>query len=680
MGVKMTYDKKKIDELLNEINNLKLENNKLKLALKRCKEKESYSVYKNIFQNNTSIMLLIDPCNGSIIDANQAACDFYGYDKAVITNLNISQINTLSKEELFKEMSNSINKIKNQFYFQHRLSNGETRDVEVRSGPTEINGKSYIYSIVYDVTEKNKALKLLEQSESKFKQLFNNINDALFFFKIDEKGLPSKFLEVNNLTCTRLGYSYEEMLNLSPFEIDIHNKKEILEIVNKANKNNTTSFETIHICKDGSRIPVELNTHTFNLFGEKSILTVARDITVRKAFEKILKANLEKQEKIMAFLPDGVFIVDTTKILFVNNYGANLLGYDSPKELIGKDYLSIIHTDYHQSVSERISLINKENKIAPLVEEKYLTKQGNTVDIEVTGVKIPFENDYGFLMVARDISERKKVKKELNERIELEKLRTEFFTNISHELKTPLNVLLGAIQLLSLPYTDNLPVDFQNKLNKYLWIMKQNSYRLLRLVNNLIDLSKVDSGYLNLNITNYNIVSIIEDITLSVADYIENRGLELTFDTDTEERITAFDADKIERIMLNLISNAIKFTNPGDKIIVSIYNTEDSVFISVKDTGVGIPQDKLESIFDRFVQVDKTLARHHEGSGIGLALVKSLINLHDGNISVNSTLGEGSEFILELPVKLVEQNQPVNSLMIDNNIERINIEFSDIYT
>ncbi|MPN34440.1 Adaptive-response sensory-kinase SasA [bioreactor metagenome] len=141
----------------------------------------------------------------------------------------------------------------------------------------------------------------------------------------------------------------------------------------------------------------------------------------------------------------------------------------------------------------------------------------------------------------------------------------------------------------------------------------------------------------------------------------------------------AFDLDMIERIMLNLLSNAIKFTNETGTIEVNVYDKNQSVIISVKDSGIGIPEDKLLSIFDRFTQVDNTLRRKSEGSGIGLSLVRSLIELHAGTIYVKSRLGEGSEFVIELPAKLTDEDSTISSAKIASNVERIHIEFSDIY-
>ena len=191
----------------------------------------------------------------------------------------------------------------------------------------------------------------------------------------------------------------------------------------------------------------------------------------------------------------------------------------------------------------------------------------------------------------------------------------------------------------------------------------------------------MDIGSYNLQCSNQNIVSIIEDITLSVADYIKNNNIELIFDTDSEEVITYCDADKIERIMLNLLSNAIKYTKENGYIKVEINTTKSDVIVSVKDSGVGIPKDKLDIIFDRFGQVNASFNRKNEGSGIGLSIVKNLIEMHGGYIDVKSEIEKGSDFIFTIPIKIREENNYKKSDLDRKykHVERCDIEFSDIY-
>lgn len=278
------------------------------------------------------------------------------------------------------------------------------------------------------------------------------------------------------------------------------------------------------------------------------------------------------------------------------------------------------------------------------------------------------------------ISENKRL---LDEIVKYDRVKTEFFANISHELRTPLNIIFSTAQLFSL-YADTDSKEMNViKINKYTHIMKQNCYRLLRLVNNLIDITKIDSGFMELNLKNVNIIEVVENITLSTAEYIESKSRTIIFDTDIEEKVMAIDPEQLERVILNLISNATKFTSPGDTIEVNIYDKDKYILISIKDTGIGIPQDKLDSIFERFKQVDPLLSRRSEGSGIGLSLVKSLVEMHNGNISVKSSCDAGTEFLLEIPVTLIDENTNIDiphDLSNQSNVEKIQIEFSDIYS
>ncbi|MCM0647639.1 ATP-binding protein [Clostridium swellfunianum] len=268
----------------------------------------------------------------------------------------------------------------------------------------------------------------------------------------------------------------------------------------------------------------------------------------------------------------------------------------------------------------------------------------------------------------------------LHELEEYDKLRTELFANLSHELRTPLNVICSTIQLLE--SLDASTKFGEEKIKYYLSIMKQNSIRLLRLINNIIDMTKVEGNHLALNLSNNNIVYFVEEICQSVAEFIKSQDIEIIFDTEIEEKVIAIDEEKFERIILNILSNAVKFTDKGGSIFVNIYDKEEVVEISIKDTGVGIPEDKLEFIFERFAQLDKSLSRSHEGSGIGLSLVKSLVEMHGGRIFAESRLGEGTNFIIQLPSKLVQENDSENNLTKEKESryeKNLHMEFSDIY-
>lgn len=252
-----------------------------------------------------------------------------------------------------------------------------------------------------------------------------------------------------------------------------------------------------------------------------------------------------------------------------------------------------------------------------------------------------------------------------------EQNRSEFYANLAHELRTPLNVILASMQMLNY-------INQDTSANKYMQIMKQNCLRLLRLINNLIDATKIDANFLNLNLNNYNIVNIVENIVQSVVDYAKTQGIDIIFDTDEEEVIVACDPDKIERIVLNLLSNAIKFTPQGGNIIVYVKTLNEYVKVSVKDTGCGIPKEKIETIFDRYRQIENNCKKC--GSGIGLSLVKSLTELHGGFVEVESVEGEGSTFSFAIPIKTIDTVGETEVFEHNMNVEKIEVEFSDIYS
>ena len=302
-----------------------------------------------------------------------------------------------------------------------------------------------------------------------------------------------------------------------------------------------------------------------------------------------------------------------------------------------------------------------------MMETHISYKQLNDKNIELTKKNKELENTV-----------REYKKKEAS--LQYDNLKTEFFANVSHEFKTPLNILMGAIQLLELYVSNGNIIDPELKLHKYLKTMKVNSLRLLRLINNIIDLTKIDSNYSNVEFHNYDIVEIIEGVIESIDSYSKIKSIHIIFEKKIKEQIVTFDADKIERILLNLLSNALKFTDENGTIKVEVGTRNKSVYISVKDDGVGIQEDKLKVIFQRFRKVDKSFTRNREGSGIGLSLVKSLVEMHKGTITVKSEYGKGSEFIVELPIMTIKE-EPQSKLYWqheDSRLERIKIEFSDI--
>ena len=239
--------------------------------------------------------------------------------------------------------------------------------------------------------------------------------------------------------------------------------------------------------------------------------------------------------------------------------------------------------------------------------------------------------------------------KELYEHIiELEKNKNNYFVNLSHELRTPLNVISRTQQLLSEINKTQDYID-KSRLEYHLKVTKNNTERLLNIINNIIDTAKVEDGSYHLNLQMEDIVYVVEETCLDMKDYIEARGIELLIEPEIEEKIIQFDRSEIERCIINLLDNARKFTPEGGKIEVKIKDLDNNVKISVSDTGIGIDEKCQKYIFNRFNQVIDEKSEIKCGSGLGLTITKHIIAMHNGEIYVESKANEGSTFTIILP-------------------------------
>ena len=269
----------------------------------------------------------------------------------------------------------------------------------------------------------------------------------------------------------------------------------------------------------------------------------------------------------------------------------------------------------------------------------------------------------------------------LQNRINLETHKSEFLANMSHDFKTPLNIIISASQLI-LEKFENDTSTINSKYFNYLESIKYNSYRLLRLINNLIDVTKLEDGAIHLYKENVNAVYFLESIVTSISDYIHTLGKNIIFDTDEEEVDLCCDPEKIERVILNLISNSLKYTSDNGIINITISTDWNNkrLYVSVKDNGIGISKENSNDIFKRFSQINNEITKSNKGSGLGLNIVKSIIEMHNGEIYLNESYTEGTEFIFYLPIRKCNNKEiNSNSKSIDSRVERFNIELSDIY-
>lgn len=416
-----------------------------------------------------------------------------------------------------------------------------------------------------------------------------------------------------------------------------------------------------------------------NLNRAKKVKTnLNKSLKRREKQLKELNLLLEKSEKkyydVVKVLSDGLLLFENDILLYSNDYKktnynmVNEIIYNSNKLKLNNILSKVTGEEYPDNYD-----INDFT-----IEVDTVNEYGENRNLEIDLVKI---NDNKKILVFNDITEIIKQRDEivkLEKRINDENIKDEFYSNISHELRTPINVIYSALQLNDI----YLKSDEIDKINKNNNIIKQNCLRLIRTVNNFIDSNKLSEGFLDIEKRVYNIVDIIENVVLSCDFYMKLRETKLIFDPQYEEIYFYCDKSYIERIMLNILSNSLKYGKYNGNIYVMVKVENNEIIIEVINDAEAIPEDKRIVIFDKFTKINTSLNRPSEGSGLGLFLTRGLVELHDGEIKIDAGIKYGNIFKISFPYDEELKGEVIylnNNIEINELKEKIDIEFSDIY-
>ncbi len=380
---------------------------------------------------------------------------------------------------------------------------------------------------------------------------------------------------------------------------------------------------------------------------------------------------IEKSEsnynKLIDSVYDGVLLFSKNKLQYINKAGLKLLNYVNKENIIGISLEKFILDNFNFKLQP-----NNENETC--ISDLKL----NNADMMVTLFIIDIDENNKLLYAhdVTDLNKTKDMKNKLEKYLKEEELKKEFFSNISHELRTPINLIYSAIQLNEI-YLKQKKVDNISKNNE---IIRQNSLRLIRTINNFIDTNRVSEGYLKPDLKIYNIVEVVENITIACNKYIDRAEIGLTFDSEKEEILVRCDKDMIERIILNIMSNSVKYGQKGSHINVTISVEEmNLVTIKIENNGNRIEEDTIPHIFDKFTRINKSFNRPKEGSGLGLFLSKSLTELQGGELALELDEKENL-FMINFPIACdVSYSDIKCDLEINDIEEKVDIEFSDIY-
>lgn len=576
---------------------------------------------------------------------------------------------------LIQDYKNKENRIDISKYLQFKFPKYKNLMDEIKKIATEARGnlniKSYdgkiyrlecitdiiderpvIVCILKDITQTTLIQNKLEESENMYKNLMDVLNEGVIIH--DNKNIKyinDKGLEILDINISKKEIFIEDIKNIVSKKFREKFLSNIQLVISRKEEKVINKIELIN-----GRI-VELVTTNIKLNDEDLLISIVIDIT---ELENTIM-NIEQSEKtyklLLQTLPEGIVIVNPTtkKHIYRNEASIRML------KTIGLEKLN-----------ESIKTYLKEENYGNF--RRFTIDKLNNVDISLAIVKR--EEEGSLIVVFRMLDcEFKSIQleKELNRIKEKNKFKTEFLSNVAYDIKKPINKIFE---------TNNNLIENKGKynsenINNHTRLVKQNCYRLIRLLSNVEYVSRIDNGTCTLELRKCDIVKLLENIVKISKTYTDKKGIDISFKSEVNKKILSLDIDKVEKIILNILSNAIKFTDTGGRIDINLYMENEQVCISIKDTGIGIPKDKTEVIFENFEQLDTTLSRGCEGTGMGLSVVKKLANLNNIKINVESELNKGSEFIITLPNNIVSKNIKLQDKFAQD--EKIDIEFSDIY-
>ena len=507
-----------------------------------------------------------------------------------------------------------------------------------------------LFFIERDIDERIKAEKKLIENEQSYFGLFNSVSEAIYIQ--DKKGI---FIDVNQGVEKMYGYSRDEIIGKSPEFLSAPGKNDLAEITRMMEEIAKTGkpgrFEFWGKRKSGEIFPKDVIANKGKYFGKDVIITTARDITAGKQAEEALKssestlkelfdANLDSIS-VCLFDPDG----KPSNFIDFNEKAATFLGYtkDELREL-SPDKVEIKVPD--DQMQMRVSKLLANGNVN--FETKLATKSGQFIDVEVKVAMINYKNQPAIMSITRDISERKKAEEKLlqNEALlkELNATKDKFFSIIAHDLKSPFNAIIGFSNLLS----EQMKEKDYDGIEEYAEIIQSSSIRAMSLLSNLLEWSRSQTGRMDFQPEHFELVSLINDVADLSRDFAKQKSIAIAQELPHNLNVFA-DKAMIATILRNLISNAIKFTNVGGRILVSSEQTLNENIITITDNGVGLDQEALANLF-RIDQNNSSKGTQNElGTGLGLILCKEFIEKHKGRIWAESEPGKGSSFSFSIP-------------------------------
>ena len=605
------------------------------------KKFESEKIYKTIFENSAVAIMLTNE-DEKIISWNKYTEKMLGFEKS---DLYLKQVKSLyPSEEWEKIRSENIRQKGMQHHLETKVFKKDKQKLDVAISISVLKNKNDkvigSIGIIKDISKQKKVESELIKKENRFREIFDSTTDFLLYI---EKEI---MLDINQTGLNLTGFKKHDIIGKRFSELKmIFSEKDMknhIKSIKEANSGKKIwDYESDLKSKTGD---IYRFLFAIDLIKEqneiKGLIIRGKDITQRqRAWQELLK--LEKKYRVLAETSaDGVITIDALgRLTYVNPSFEKMCCRRKSKILatLFRDYLSDDSVYFFQQIF--LDARKKEDKIEN-IELELVHANGAIIPIDVNISPLKKDNEFvGMVCTIRDITERRRIEDELKKS---ERLKTEFMNIAAHELKSPVTPIKGYLDLI---ISDK---NTSEQIKKWAKVSLRNAERLLGLVNDILDVSRLDTDTMRFDMEKLNPVEILNEISEDMKPIIEGKNLSFIRNIPCELPNLMGDKHRLSQVLKNLLVNAIKFTDNGS-ITLGAEKKEKFIEIYVRDTGIGISNDELKKIFNKFYQAYTGDDRKNEGTGLGLFICKQILHKHNGDIWVESQLGRGSAFHIKLP-------------------------------
>lgn len=568
---------------------------------------------------------------------------------------NVEDVTEIKKSEL--QIKNYVDNLRVISEFSSELIHCTTKDETISLAADKIyelnHKKIYLVSGYYNVEKDGILIKDTYGFGEFWQQIAGMLDMDIMQVPFRTDNMSQKARDV--FASGSLGF-FEEGLHELTSGVFTHVQVNAIEKLLGIDRVYAMSFSLNGIPTGGILILAKAGQEIFDISTTETLIKQASIVIERLKTQVDLRAREQQFKTLFEHASDGIFIHDLNgQILEINEIACAKLGY-SKEEMLQMTFREIHKSGYVEVFQDKLKMLTEDNTV--FAETVQLAKDGKEIPTELNARMINFKNKTVFLSVARDITDRKRTELDLlrakDKAEESDRLKSAFLANMSHEIRTPMNAIIGFSDLL-----DNSDLDSERR-NKYTRIIKNRSQDLLQIVNDILDISKIEIGQMEIMEKKINVKKMLQDIyTLYQEKLGAESSVEFIFDpmdTKIEETIIADDL-RLKQVLGNLIDNAIKYTKNGSIRFGTRLAKNGFLEFYVKDTGAGIPKDKWEIIFERFMQSDEQTGRIYGGTGLGLSICKSLLAMMGGKMWLDSEVGKGSTFYFQIPYHPIQANE-----------------------